>query len=193
MYPVCRQHKAVAIWSCSILDFQDSRPWSKLTSFLYILPSLGSLSKQHNTNYNPVVCMDPLCIRIHLNSTIAKALNLPSSFLAPLALAVFCCSLDIWRLIRARPSSLPGSTHIEGLHKFWLVWPKGYLTCLKSINKTLLKICKTIFPHNSGLASHYCSPIPMLYMYLYLCNMAGIIFKSKDCKCFDKSELRSLL
>ena len=42
VYPGIRHHKSLTTWSCPILYLQDSRPWSKLNSFLYKWPSLGS-------------------------------------------------------------------------------------------------------------------------------------------------------
>ena len=101
--------------------------------------------------------MDPLYIRRHLTFTIAKALNPSSSSIAPLSLTDFWCSLDVGSLNRASLSSLLGSAHIGGLHKCWLDWPKGYLTSLKSINKTLLKTRNTILSYNAALVSNYSS------------------------------------
>lgn len=70
---------------------------------------------------------------------------------------------------------------------------EGLSTSLKSINKTLRKTFNTIFPYNSGLA--YPLPLPCL---CYIRHCVYVIwlafnFKSTDCKCFDKSELSSLL
>ena len=117
--------------------------------------------------------MDPLCIRTHLNSTIAKALNSPSSSLVPLSFAVFGVFLRYLKAPESKAFLSPRVNTHRSLHKCWLDWLKGFLNSLKSINKTLLKTCNTVIPHNSGLGSNTSqSLLPLLYKFLSLCNLA---------------------
>lgn len=74
-------------------------------------------------------------------------------------------------------------------------WPKGYLASLKSVTRPSLKhdTLSSTFPRSPGwpkLSTSLPPPPNSRYISAYVIWLV-LIFKSKDSKCFGKSELSS--